>query len=225
MSCHDAFVTVSISASTPDDDPFRILCVCTGNVFRSRLAEHFLRVGLSERDRSNDFSVASAGTGVLPGRPIGTGEAAGLQRCGLPADARPSRRVSAADIDGADLVLCADRSHRAAVLELAPGALRRTFLIREFARVAGAAFELAANQRSATRPSPVTVTPAERARRVVADAATFRGHVPSDGSDEIGDPFGEPDTVLRSAAGLVREAVPGVLDPLTGLVDRAVHAG
>lgn len=72
-------------------DRFRILCVCTGNVYRSRIAEHELRAALVARigAKADRFEVSSAGTGVVQGRTMRGAETAALQRCGLPADDRP----------------------------------------------------------------------------------------------------------------------------------------
>lgn len=198
-------------------DAFRVLCVCTGNVFRSRIAEHCLRSELANRlgADAGAFEVRSAGAGVVEGRPIHPGESAALVRCGMPADDRPAHRLTAADIAAADLVLCADRSHVAAVLELVPGAHRRTFGLREFARATGPALRPAAAGRTAAsngvEPDPVT-----RARTAVAHAAAFRGYVPAVADDEIPDPWGRPDEILDVAADLVRSAVPGVVEALTG---------
>lgn len=195
-------------------DRFRVLCVCTGNVYRSRIAEHELRAGLSARlgAKADHFEVSSAGTGAVQGRPVGASESAALQRCGLPADDRPSRRLTAAELAAVDLVLCADRSNRAAVLDLAPAALRRTFLLREFARVAAPAVDLAV---AAGVEPPVYTDPVPSARQVVIAAATFRGYVPRRGDDEIADPWGKADSVLSTTADLVRGAVPAVVEALT----------
>lgn len=195
-------------------DRFRILCVCTGNVYRSRIAEHELRAGLAARigAQAELFEVSSAGTGVVQGRPVAAAEAAALQACGLPADERPSRRLTAADLASVDLVLCADVSNRAAVFDLVPRALRRTFLLREFARVAAPAVDLAV---AAGVGAPAYGHAVPAARQVVIAAATFRGYVARGGSDEIADPWGKADTVLSSVAAQVRDAVSAVVDALT----------
>lgn len=197
-------------------DSFRVLCVCTGNVFRSRLAEHFLRAELASRLGADaaPFHVSSAGTGVLSGRPVHPAESAALVRCGIPADGRPSHRLTAADVVSADLILCADRSHVTAVLELAPAAHRRTFGLREFARVAGPSIGMA-DDRDGTGSHVDGASPVARARRAVAVTAAFRGHVPAAVGDEIPDPWGRSDAVLTAAADLVRGAVPAVVDALT----------
>lgn len=199
----------------PPADSFRILCVCTGNVFRSRLAEHFLRAELAERlgAGASAFLVSSAGTGVLAGRPVHPSEAAALERCGLPNDGRPAHRLTAGDVRSADLVLGADASHRTAVLDLVPGAHRRTFSLREFSRLSGSSLDLAADAGAAS--SGGSSDPVARARDVVARTAAFRGHL-SVTDDDIPDPWGQPDRVLDTAAQLVRSAVPDVVDALTG---------
>lgn len=199
----------------PSPDAFRLLCVCTGNVFRSRIAAHWLRTELADRlgERATVFEVSSAGAGVLDGRPVHPTESAALERWGLPADHRPSHRLTVADIEGADLVLGADRSHIAAVLDLVPAAHRRTFGLREFSRVAGPSVEGAAAGRADVHG--VDFDPLDRARYAVACAAAFRGHAFEAARDDIPDPWGRSDDVLCAAAELVRSAVPGVVDALT----------
>lgn len=113
----------------------RILVVCTGNVCRSPLAE----AALAARLAGTDVVLRSAGTHALVG---GSATAQTQALAGaLGADAEllsrhRSRQLDEALLDGADLVLALAREHRRDVVDLAPAKLRKTFTLREFARLA-----------------------------------------------------------------------------------------
>jgi protein-tyrosine phosphatase len=109
---------------------FSILCVCTGNVCRSPAAERLLRRALDPT-----VQIRSAGTHALVGEPIDPPVAALLTYADADSDAFVARQLTAADALAADLVLALTREHRTAVVELAPSTIRRTFTLREFARI------------------------------------------------------------------------------------------
>ncbi|MHC6222076.1 arsenate reductase/protein-tyrosine-phosphatase family protein [Arthrobacter sp. MMS24-S77] len=113
---------------------FNLLVVCTGNICRSPLTERILQAGL---DRANEgaFSVSSAGTQALVGRPM-TPQIEGLTRVmGGSSSNFAARQLTPELLEQADLVLALSRGHRSRILELAPSVLRRTFTLREFGRM------------------------------------------------------------------------------------------
>lgn len=198
----------------PVDDRFHILCVCTGNVYRSRIAEDQLRNELLARlgPDAERFVISSAGTGATTGRPLPPSYLRDLERLGIePRALGVTRRLEVADIRAADLVLGAERGHRTTVLELVPHAWRRTFTLTEIARIGTAAAERAGFGQSATSDDAVA-----RARLVVAAASKHRGSVPAEGSDDIADPWDQPDAVLDLVARQVREAVATAVSVLVG---------
>lgn len=112
-----------------------ILTVCTGNICRSPLAEVLLR----QRLEPLGVRVHSAGTHALEGHGMPQ-EALELATAGgadhAIATAHHARYLVEPYIDDADLVLTMAREHRSAVVKMVPAALRRTFTLREFARLA-----------------------------------------------------------------------------------------
>jgi protein-tyrosine phosphatase len=119
-------------------EPFTILVVCLGNVCRSPLAEHLLRLRFEQMlgEGASAVQVSSAGVRALVGDPMNASSAEELRRLGGDPDGFVSTQVTAARATGADLVLTATRDLRSRVLEEAPRALKRTFTIREFAALA-----------------------------------------------------------------------------------------
>jgi protein-tyrosine phosphatase len=221
--------------------PFRILIVCTGNVCRSVIAERLARRGLRARlgAADRDFRVASAGTASVDGGPVHPFTAAALAWLGADAAGHASRPLAAADIDAADLVLTAGVDHLNRVIALRPSASRRSFLLREFARIAPVAAGTAAirwNADSPAGPRPAGVLAAaggpaddlpaggvsypgwpaaDRARQLVAEVARWRGRVPyvEPAADEITDPAASQAAFL-ACGHAIDAAVSDALDAL-----------
>ena len=124
-----------------DAKGFSVLFVCTGNVCRSPVAELVARRLLADKlgaEEAARFTVSGAGTNAALGEPMDPQSRAELADVGVDADEASDFRshpVTAEAIEAADLILTADRNHRSTVVQLAPGALGKTFCLREFARL------------------------------------------------------------------------------------------
>ncbi|MFT4214921.1 MAG: low molecular weight phosphatase family protein [Microbacterium sp.] len=164
------------------------MTVCTGNICRSPLAELLLATrldGLAEVD--------SAGVRGLNHAPM-TAEAIDLAtEFGVPeraAAAHRSRYLTAGMLVAPDLILAMTRDHRRAIAEMAPGRLRSTFTVREFARLAASVSdeEIA---RAAARDA-VDGSAGARLRTAATVIAGLRGLVPppdDPAGDDVVDPY------------------------------------
>lgn len=169
----------------------RVLTVCIGNVCRSPLMERLLK------DRLPDAAaVESAGVRAMVGRPMDVSAAAELVRLGGVQNGFVARQLKPPMLREVDLVLTATTEVRSRVLEDAPGALRRTFTLREFAFLAGQA------------PDEVR-TPEE----LVAWAARHRALASGEELDVV-DPMGRSAEVHREAADLIDDATRRIADAL-----------
>lgn len=168
----------------------RILVVCTGNVCRSPYAELALR----DRLQGGAVSVESAGTGALVGEPMHPVTLELLARRGIDGSGFLARDLVRDQVLQAELVLTAERSHRAQVLDLAPAALRRTFTLRQLARLVA----------SSTDRTPVASLTdlVERAGR-----ARARGGAGGSDLDDIEDPWGRPRELFEAMAQQLDEVV------------------
>jgi protein-tyrosine phosphatase len=158
------------------------------------MTERLLASGLADLfgEASQGVTVMSAGVRGVEGRPMAPHATQVLLEFGAdPADFS-GQDLTADAVSRADLVLCAAREHRSAVVTLVPQALRRTFTLREFARlIAG-------------------VSPAEIARECLADQIPALAHAANrrrgysqparPAFDDISDPAGHPITVFRVCA-------------------------
>jgi protein-tyrosine phosphatase len=168
--------------------PFSVLVVCTGNISRSPMAELLIRDAVGGEA---DLVVASAGVHALVGQPMDAAAATVMRELGLDPAGHRARQFEPAMAASADLVLTAERYHLDTVLKQAPSALRRTFTIRELARIAG-------HLRPGTR------------QQVVAQASVVRGLAPrpkNPFADDIADPHGQPVEISRATAAELKHAL------------------
>lgn len=178
---------------------FAVLVVCTGNICRSPAAELLLR----DRIGGLPVVVSSAGTNGLSGHGMDRPSAVAVRELGVDPSQHVARRLHPGLVTAADLILTADTGHRSSVLVAEPLALRRTFTLREFARLG-----------EGLGPLPA-ITPDALVDRV-AEVASRRGRVPAavGAADDIGDPFGAGVDAARLTVRLLAEAVNGVLAAL-----------
>ncbi len=189
-------------------DVFRVLHVCTGNICRSPMAEHFMRAGLQQRlgPEAARFIVESAGTWGHAGSPMEEHARTTLATYSVDGTAFRARELVAGQVVGADLVLGATREHRAAAVVLHPRAAARTFTLREFTRLLSVV-------EPAELPDGDIVT---RAREMVRAAAGRRGTVPPQRprDDDLDDPYQAPAPAFAACAALVEATLRGPLDLL-----------
>ena len=187
-----------MTAVLPSASPFSVLCVCTGNVCRSPATERLLQRALGP-----GVTVRSAGTHALVGRPVEPEVAALLKQAGADPTGFVARQLTVDDALGADLVLALAREHRSAVVDLAPRSVRRTFTLRELARIVSA------------------LDPAELPGAVVADR--LRALVPLAGTrrqrstpveDDVPDPYGG----LSERHRLTFDTISAAVDRVAGVV-------
>ncbi|MGA7688810.1 MAG: hypothetical protein WCA29_06230 [Jiangellales bacterium] len=177
---------------------FGILVVCTGNIARSAMGERLMRAAL---DAEPDLVVTSAGTWGHEGSPMERNAAAALAEIGVDEGGFRARELTPAMIRDASLVLTATREHRVAVLGHEPAALRRTFTLREFARLTAHTGGVIAEESS--QP--------ERARGLVAAAAAARGAIRVAATDDdVRDPYGSPLPVYRRCRDQIAAAVAAI---------------
>jgi protein-tyrosine phosphatase len=178
-------------------EPFSILAVCTGNICRSPAVERLLAAKLGPT-----VTVRSAGTHALVGHPISDPMAALLTDSGIEPDSFEARRLSENMLKEANLVLTMTRAQRGFVVELWPPAVRRTFTLREFARLL-----------SLVDPAALSAgSPAERLTRAIPLAAAGRGRqqVPPE-EDDVVDPFRLSNAVYAASFAQIVSAVDAIV--------------
>ena len=147
----------------------RILTVCTGNICRSPVAERLLQAGLDQAVPGG-FVVTSAGTRALVGEPIQPPSADIVRTFGGNAEGFAARQLTSKILRGVDLVLTMTSGHRGEVLQLDASLLKRTFTIREFARMLDVL-----DERAAAAPDGAEEAAHDGGDRLAANAAFWRG--------------------------------------------------
>jgi protein-tyrosine phosphatase len=179
------------------EDVFKILAVCTGNVCRSPAVERLLASQLGP-----SVSVRSAGTHALVGHPISEPMAALIRQAGVEPEPFAARGLSEQMLKEANLILTMTRAQRGLVVELWPAAVRRTFTLREFARLL-----------SWVDPSALPQgMPAERLRAAIPLAVAERGRERrSPDEDDVIDPFRLSNAVYVESFAQIRAAIDRVV--------------
>ena len=181
------------------DAPFRILTVCTGNICRSPMAERLLQAGFDSL-APGEFEVSSAGTGALVGHPIEPHVAGFVNVFGGSSENFVSRQLTPQILAGQDLVLALTRGHRSKIVEMSPALLRRTFTIRELARLLP---QVEADPQ---------VSAAERWTAAMSRALRLRSaHPAAPEDDDVVDPYRRSDEIYQQ---MVRELSPAIKDIL-----------
>ncbi|NVN00787.1 low molecular weight phosphatase family protein [Arthrobacter sp. SDTb3-6] len=180
--------------------PFRILTVCTGNICRSPMAERLLQHGLN-MVTPGAYKVESAGTGALVGSAMEPHIEGYVRVMGASADNFSSRQLTPDILAAQDLVLAMTREHRSRIVEMAPAMLKKTFTLRELARILP---QLAA---------PKALEVAERWGQVIPVALRARGmQGPNQQEDDVMDPFRRRDEVYELMRSELTPAVQALIN-------------
>jgi protein-tyrosine phosphatase len=171
---------------------FGILFVCHANLCRSPLAELLARRAFDDAfgPAGATIKTVSAGVRGYDGSPMHRNSAAVLAECGVDAGAFVSRTLTPTLLTRADLVLAAAGEQRTACITMEPGAVRRVFTLRQFARFVAAARPV--------REAP----PAERMRLLVDEVNVSRHRAPAvpEDEDDLPDPVSRPIEEFRVCA-------------------------
>ncbi|BCW41685.1 low molecular weight phosphatase family protein [Arthrobacter sp. StoSoilB3] len=184
--------------------PFRILTVCTGNICRSPVAERLLQAGLNQVSPGS-FEVRSAGTRAMVGEPIQPLSAQIISTFRGTPDDFAARQLTQKILRETDLVLAMTSKHRGEVLQLDASLLKRTFTVREFARMLSVL---------ETRDgAPATGNIVDFWRDLPARAASVRHlALPSDPTDnDVVDPYRRAEEVYHQMEDQLAPAILGIL--------------
>ncbi len=164
-------------------------------------------------------SIASAGVAAENGAAMTREAASESARFGGDGSAHFSRRLTEADVQGADLVLGMAREHRSAIVALDPKSARIAFTLTEFARLVTAPRML-----DDIEPFDGDVFKGKDLagflRALVATIALSRGYVPPMAPKEldIADPYGQSGRTYARVGTVIGEATTTLAASLVGAI-------
>lgn len=190
------------------------------------MAERLLQAGL-DQVVPGGFQVASAGTRALVGEPMQPISADIVRTFGGNPDGFAARQLTPKVLRGVDLVLTMTSGHRGEVLQLDASLLKRTFTIREFARM----LDVLDGRAAETDSRPAAVEPSQGSgpagsdddARLAANTALWRGlparaagvrhlSLPADSADnDIVDPYRRAAEVYREMEDQLAPAIVSIL--------------
>lgn len=123
------FIEYDAPALSREEDPMKVLFVCTGNICRSPMGELMFPLFFHDDSIVTD----SAGVQGLVDSPIDPSSARLMRADGIDPSAFRSKRLTPQLAMGSDLILCFTEHQRAKIVELAPRIRSHTFLLTDFA--------------------------------------------------------------------------------------------
>lgn len=180
--------------------PFRILTVCTGNICRSPMVERVLQHGL-DLITPDGYAVESAGTGALVGAAMEPHIEGFVRVLGASPEGFSARQLTPHILESQDLVLALTRKHRSRIVELQPALLKKTFTLRELARILP---EVETPRGASVVQRWATVIP------LALRARSLKGHNIED--DDVVDPYRRADEVYEQMRQEITPAVQVLLD-------------
>ena len=129
-----------------------VLFVCSANLCRSVTAAEYARRAASDLLDPIEWRFESAGTDVRPGQRLPAAVRSTMEELGIPVTTQP-RLIDEQVVRSADVILTAERSHRARVASWFPFAVRSVFTLLQFADLVEAGRVGAMQERTLDRPS------------------------------------------------------------------------
>ncbi|MEV6596919.1 phosphotyrosine protein phosphatase [Actinoplanes sp. NPDC051346] len=198
--------------------PFTVLHVCLGNICRSPMAEHLLRLVVGRRlanldpgaDPGELLRSVSAGTGGWhEGEEMNPPASRQIALRGGVVAGFTARKLTGEHLAEAGLVLTATAEQSDYVVSLAPGVACRTFVLGQFARLLRE-LDLAELPPAGTDPRTFTA----RATALVAAADRRRAHEEPLPGDDLDDPWGRGDQTFQRIAETIDESLYALVDAL-----------
>lgn len=183
---------------------FSILVVCTAHHCRSPVMDAIWTARARDRFGSA-WRISSAGTNPRVGLAVHPLVGTALAAAGIDPTIDRAVQLDAESIRSADLILTAERRHRAEVVRMVPAAVNRAFTLREFARLAGSLAPIGAGD-----PVTTGLELVRRSRQARAD------HVPVAAvQDDLVDPMGHGADEFADCVRTVQDAVDEILSAVT----------
>lgn len=110
----------------------KIIFICTGNICRSAMAEHYMQKKINDLNKQDQYLIDSCG--ILAGdherSTINTVIA--MKDYGVKIENHRSKNMNIVDLDDFDIILCMTSKHKLGLLSVYPNLRNKVFTLKEY---------------------------------------------------------------------------------------------
>ena len=110
----------------------KVVFVCTGNICRSPMAEHYMQGKVIELGIEENYLIDSCGIYANNGDRATSNAIMAIKEYGINMESHRSKNISDITIDEFDLVLCLTKQHKQIITRLYESAKDKVFTLKEY---------------------------------------------------------------------------------------------
>ncbi|MCX8075137.1 MAG: low molecular weight protein arginine phosphatase [Clostridia bacterium] len=110
----------------------KVMFVCTGNICRSPMANHYMQMKINNSDRQADFIISSCGTNASTGQKATNYAIQVMKEYGVDMESHRATRIEDSEIKDYDLIFTLTKFHKDYIERIYPTLKSKIFVLKEF---------------------------------------------------------------------------------------------